>query len=105
MAAGSGEHTASPARQTHGARLGWRLFHAVKSQDAQARDFRSSLGRGAILLSIREAIRIDDAETVRRAAGVSCFETRDQARNAAVRFRLGRFVAEIFIPDDDCAIE
>lgn len=46
-----------------------------------------------------------DAEVLRRAAGVSCYETREQARDAAIRYRLGSFIAEVFIPDDGCAIE
>jgi hypothetical protein len=46
-----------------------------------------------------------DAEVLRRAAGVSCYETREQARDAAMRYRLGTFIAELFIPDDGCAIE
>jgi hypothetical protein len=45
-------------------------------------------------------------EELRWAAGVSCFETVDQARAMATRFpRLGQFIVEIDIPDDNCFIE
>lgn len=46
-----------------------------------------------------------DPEVLRRAAGVSCYETRDQARAAAIRHGLGTFIAEVFIPSDGCEIE
>lgn len=47
-----------------------------------------------------------DPETLRRAAGVSCFETVDQARALSRRIPgLGSFVAELFIPNDTCFIE
>jgi hypothetical protein len=102
-----GGSTGSPGRnvpvQADG-RAGWRLFHVVTSMDPPPEDFRSNLGRGEIPRPQRDG-RFD-AETLRRAAGVSCFATRDQARALAARFPgLGSFIAEIFIPDDDCAIE
>jgi hypothetical protein len=64
-------------------------------------DFRSLLGEGQLPQYGRE-----NPETYRRAAGVSCYETADQARDLARRVpRLGRFIARVFIPDDGCAIE
>jgi hypothetical protein len=67
-------------------------------------DFRSGLGRGEIPRPGRDG-RFDP-EILRRAAGVSCFATRDQARALALRFpQFGSFIAELFIPDDGCEIE
>jgi hypothetical protein len=81
-------------------RQGRTLFHVVRSPSPMPDDFRSWLSQGRI------PPQRDDAETLRIAAGVSCFETFEQAQQMALRFRrMGRFVAEIFIPDDGCAIE
>ena len=100
----------SSARSPEEARLvrvdgtaGWRLFHVVKSADPSEDDFRSMLGQGRVPRPQRDGQY--DAEVLRRAAGVSCYETREQARNAAIRYRLGSFITEVFIPDDGCAIE
>jgi hypothetical protein len=88
-----------------GASTGWRLFHLVYSPAPRHEDFLSMLGRQQIPRP-RQRDGLLDAETLRIAAGVSCFEAPDQARAMARRYpRLGRFVAEIYIPDDDCAIE
>lgn len=82
-------------------RQGWTLFHVVTSQNPPPEDFRSQLAQG-----FPPRYDLDDMETYRRAAGVSCFRTADQARNLAGRSpALGSFIAEVFIPDDSCAIE
>jgi hypothetical protein len=101
-----GGSTGSPRRdvpvQADG-RAGWRLFHIVTSETPLQDDFRSMLGKGRIPRPQRDGQY--DAEVLRRAAGVSCYETREQARDAAIRYWLGTFIAELFIPDDGCAIE
>jgi hypothetical protein len=76
----------------------------VTSLDPPLDDFRSGLGWGEIPRPGRDG-RFDP-EILRRAAGVSCFATRDQALALAIRLpELGQFIAELFIPDDDCKIE
>jgi hypothetical protein len=75
----------------------------VKSVTPPEEDFRSMLGSGRVPRPQRDGQY--DAEVLRRAAGVSCYETREQARDAAMRYRLRTFIAELFIPDDGCAIE
>jgi hypothetical protein len=82
-------------------RQGWTLFHLVTSMHPQLDDFRSMLGQGQF-----PKYRLDQPETYRQAAGVSCYATADQARDLARRVpALGSFVARVFIPDDACAIE
>ena len=61
------------------------------------------LGRGVVPRPWRDGQH--DPRVLRRAAGVSCYETPEQARAAAIDFGLGAFIAELFIPDDGCAIE
>src|SRR6478735_11389499 len=79
---------------------GWRLFHVVTSANPPAEDFQSQLAQG-----MPPRFDLDNMETYRRAAGVSCFRTADQARALARRApSLGSFIAEVFIPDDSCAI-
>ena len=100
------ESTGSSGREIAsqpGERHGWTLFHVVRSQSPMQDDFRSMLGRRVIPRPQRNGQF--DPEVLRRAAGVSCYETRDQARAAAIRHGLGRFIAELFIPEDGCAIE
>jgi hypothetical protein len=85
-------------------RPGWTLYHIVLGQTPTLEDFQSKLGTGEMPRPERDGHF--DPETVRCAAGVSCFETADQARRRAQRFpNLGKFIAELFIPNDDCAIE
>jgi hypothetical protein len=84
-------------------RRGWTLFHVVTSENPPETDFRSMLGQGRIPRLQRDGQY--DAELLRRAAGISCYETREQARDVALRYRLGGFIAELFIPEDGCAIE
>jgi len=84
-------------------RPGWILFHVVRGPSPAPADFGSMLGRGTVPRPRRDGQH--DAATLRRAAGVSCYETADQARVTAIRHGLGAFIAEIFIPDDGCAIE
>src|SRR5262245_61273502 len=92
---------AGTAEASQAVRSGWTLFHVVTSESPPLEDFRSQLAQG-----IPPRYDLDDMETYRRAAGVSCFRTADQARNQAVRMpSLGSFIAEVFIPDDSCAIE
>jgi hypothetical protein len=80
---------------------GWTLFHVVTSENPPPEDFRCQLSQG-----VPPRFDLDDMETYRQAAGVSCFRTPEQARNLARRAPwLGSFIAEVFIPDDSCAIE
>jgi hypothetical protein len=90
-----------PLRYTQGH---WRLFHVVKSLTPHPRDFRSSLARRRIPPQAQRNGQFDP-ELLRQAAGVSCFETIEQARDAAIKFHAGSFIAEIVISDDSCAIE
>ena len=91
-------------QSSHAERPGRTLYHIVRGPTAVAEDFHSFLGRGNV-----PKPRYDgtfDAESLRRAAGVSCFALRDQARDQARnRPGIGNFIAELFIPDDGCAIE
>ena len=99
-----GGSVGSPGREVSvraDGRRGWRLFHVVTSENPPAADFRSLLAQGQ-----HPRYGRDNPETYRRAAGVSCYETADQARDLARRVPdLGAFIAELFIPDDGCAIE
>jgi hypothetical protein len=73
----------------------------VSSESPLRDDFRWLLAQGQHPRYGRE-----NTETYRRAAGVSCYQTADQARDLARRVpELGAFIAEVFIPDDSCAIE
>src|SRR4051794_15826292 len=82
-------------------RTGWTLFHVVTGPNPPLEDFRSLLAQGQL-----PRFGVDRPETYRQAAGVSCYETADQARELARRSPfLGSFIAELFIPDDSCAIE
>ena len=73
----------------------------VTSPNPTPADFRSLLAQGK-----SPKFGLDRPETYRQAAGVSCYETPDQARDLARRVpELGAFIAEVFIPDDGCAIE
>jgi hypothetical protein len=76
----------------------------MKGQIPQDRDFRGALAKGRIP---PQAYRNGqpDALLLYQAAGISCFETLAQARDAARRFRLGQFIAEIIIPADGCFID
>jgi hypothetical protein len=85
------------------ARRGWTLFHVVSSLNPPLEDFQSMLGGGRIPRPRRDGQY--NPEMLRRAAGVSCYQTRDQARVASLQYRLGGFIAELFIPEDGCAIE
>jgi hypothetical protein len=86
------------------ARAGWRLFHVVSSPSPPLEDFKSRLGLGELPRPERDGNY--EPEILRRAAGVSCYETADQARDLARRVPLlGEYIAELFIPDDACAIE
>lgn len=99
-----GGSTGSPGRAVPvraDGRRGWTLFHVVTSMDPPPEDFRSMLAQG-----VPPRYGRDNMEIWRRAAGVSCYETADQARDLARRVpELGAFIAEVFIPDDSCAIE
>ena len=75
------------------------MFHAIRYEDPRLEDFRSWLAAGRIPSQ-------RDAETLRIAAGVSCFLTLELVRMAAVRNRMPhRFIVELYIPNDECAIE
>jgi hypothetical protein len=80
---------------------GWTLFHVVTSRNPPPEDFRSLLAQGQF-----PKYGLETPETYRQAAGVSCYETADQARDLARRVpRLGAFIVRVFIPEDGCAIE
>lgn len=82
-------------------RQGLTLFHVVTSRNPPAEDFLSLLAQGQF-----PKYRLEFPETYRQAAGVSCYETADQARDLARRVPyLGAFIARVFIPDDACVIE
>ena len=91
------------AESSRAGRPGRTLFHVVRGPSPAPADFGSLLGRGTVPRPRRDGQH--DAEVLRQAAGVSCYETADQARATATRFRLGTYIAEVFIPDDGCAIE
>jgi hypothetical protein len=71
-----------------------RLYRVVKTNPPTRSDFVSHYERG-----IPPPVRVPDAERLMR--GLSVFNRADLARQQARRFpRLGRFVAEMDIPDD-----
>ena len=85
----------------HDGEVGRRLFHLVHSLTPGGEDFLSLLAQGEL-----PRFRQDDPATLLIAAGVSCYESSDQARALAARAPfLGEFVAELLIPDDACAID
>jgi hypothetical protein len=101
MEAGSTGSSGRSAPAGADGRAGWTLFHVVTFENPPPEDFRSMLAQGE-----HPRYGRDNPETYRRAAGVSCYRTADQARDLARRVpELGSFIAEVFIPDDSCAIE
>jgi len=72
----------------------YRLFHAVKVNAARPDDFKSMLANERL----PRLAGSPNPATLRRAAGVSCYATVEQARQAATRFGLGAFIAELEIP-------
>lgn len=99
MEAGPHIRPEDETQASQGTQAGWRLFRLVRRLEPRPNDFRS-------WLAANKVPDRKDPETLRIAAGVSCFETSEQARARAVRTgRVGPFVAEIFIPNDGCFIE
>jgi hypothetical protein len=85
-------------------RSGQTLYHVIRGASPVGADFLSMLGKGKTPNPQPDGEF--DPETLRRAAGVSCFALAEQARGQAAKFpSIGSFIAELFVPSDECGIE
>ena len=71
-----------------------RYFRIIAVELPNREDFLSDKAKG------QPPRNADDAELLRLWDGISVFATFQQARNKANRYDLGRFIAEVLIPEN-----